>query len=639
MLRPSITVSRDTSIQDIKAFADEATGKERLKARQNDDGSVTLYQAKHSKPQLWSKIMGHDKKSDAAVKEFIKVFSKSLDENSRAFVAETGLAKFMNEMPQSPTASQLRLVMNIADKYAQYNDSAPTQRTDVPSLEKMLLAPRTEARLATQEIASYMAGNEIASDIDDVVDRLAAGLAAGLTDPVIAEHYPTAMFSDGADLIDQMYDLVQSNIDSKLSREDINELKGLLTTSFNRACNIALGGGEVSDDLTVITLNGEDFERRELLGEGGFAAVYRYESTQSGESVAVKVPLSENDESLGLEIPIHKLLTEMGNDAIVGLTGALRADSGELLVVSELAVEDCDAMKVTYAMDELVKSGQLTEQERVILTLTMAHDMARGLDAMHDAGLAHLDFKPGNVLIGKDGIAKVADFGASSKSEGLTARAFDVVDNPNWKDPVVLFHQDQRQGAVASEKEVEFTADVRALTETLFPDFEIPDGAKPSEWGDLLPGKTKRAIGEILGLGEKIGKQDAATVQADGAAADTYALGISIANLLRGTPDAMDNAPKFSFELTDRLVEHAAEGRDHIGPDGLINSLGGPALDALVNALTAPNPQDRPQRLGDFLAGSDAFANDMVGSTEVRALLMAIATRDPAAIQANRLPL
>src|SRR5262249_626153 len=58
--------------------------------------------------------------------------------------------------------------------------------------------------------------------------------------------------------------------------------------------------------------------------------------------------------------------------------------------------------------------GELIEQSGR-LRLNRATDLilqsAEGLAAAHKLGVIHRDVKPANILIGKDGIAKVADFG------------------------------------------------------------------------------------------------------------------------------------------------------------------------------------------------------------------------------------
>ena len=73
-----------------------------------------------------------------------------------------------------------------------------------------------------------------------------------------------------------------------------------------------------------------------------------------------------------------------------------------------------------YIAMELVEGETLRERLRrgplpVETAVSIARDVLEGLEKLHGAGMVHRDVKPSNILIGRDGRAKLGDFGLVSR--------------------------------------------------------------------------------------------------------------------------------------------------------------------------------------------------------------------------------
>jgi eukaryotic-like serine/threonine-protein kinase len=137
------------------------------------------------------------------------------------------------------------------------------------------------------------------------------------------------------------------------------------------------------------------------LGAGAMGVVYRAVDPDSGERVAVKL--------------LHRWRTdpESGEDDwLINEAGAL-ARLSHPNVISVLGVGTFDDRP--FLAMELVEgttlSKWLEERRSWREIVPILCDAARGLGAVHEAGLVHGDFKPDNLMVGYDGHARVMDFG------------------------------------------------------------------------------------------------------------------------------------------------------------------------------------------------------------------------------------
>nr|WP_241758583.1 serine/threonine-protein kinase [Pyxidicoccus parkwaysis] len=140
-----------------------------------------------------------------------------------------------------------------------------------------------------------------------------------------------------------------------------------------------------------------------VLGQGGMGVVYAAYDPDLDRKVALKL-LRVAGEGADLEAGRARLLREAQAMA--------RISHPNVIPVFEAAVWDGQV----YVAMELVDGGTLRDWQqaqprswREVLDKYLA--AGRGLVAAHAAGLVHRDFKPANVLVGKDGRVFVTDFG------------------------------------------------------------------------------------------------------------------------------------------------------------------------------------------------------------------------------------
>ncbi|XP_037287620.2 membrane-associated tyrosine- and threonine-specific cdc2-inhibitory kinase isoform X2 [Rhipicephalus microplus] len=143
------------------------------------------------------------------------------------------------------------------------------------------------------------------------------------------------------------------------------------------------------------------FQVDQKLGEGSFGVVYKVRSLDDGRWYAVKVASRQfrghRDRRLKLqEVAKHELLPP--HPHCVRFVKAWEEDH-RLYILTEL----CECSLAAYAE----KHHDLSEQ----FVLELLVDLLLGVKHLHDHHLVHLDIKPENIFISREGYYKLGDFG------------------------------------------------------------------------------------------------------------------------------------------------------------------------------------------------------------------------------------
>jgi serine/threonine protein kinase len=200
-----------------------------------------------------------------------------------------------------------------------------------------------------------------------------------------------------------------------------------------------------------------NFEIKELIATGGMAAIYKAVQVSLDRIVAVKIlhgHLAQDKDFITRFEREAKAAANLKHENVVNIIEYGKADD-----MYFIAMEYVDGK----SLKDLINSVKFIPQD---IALRIAYDISQGLAHAHEKGVVHRDIKPANIIIGYDGVVKIADFGLA-QAQDLTSVTVTgaIVGTPAYMSP-----------EQAGGKKVDHRSDIFSLGVVLY---EMITGIKP----------------------------------------------------------------------------------------------------------------------------------------------------------------
>lgn len=161
----------------------------------------------------------------------------------------------------------------------------------------------------------------------------------------------------------------------------------------------------MENDKYIGRLLGGRYELIDVVGVGGMAVVYRARDTILGRYVAIKILKEEfaKDPDIRKRFAIEsRAVAKLSHHNIVSVYDVGNEDGTDYIVM--------ELIEGVTLKEYLQQKGRLSWQESIFF----AEQISSALVHAHSRGIIHQDIKPQNVIILRDGTAKLTDFGIAS---------------------------------------------------------------------------------------------------------------------------------------------------------------------------------------------------------------------------------
>ena len=203
------------------------------------------------------------------------------------------------------------------------------------------------------------------------------------------------------------------------------------------------------------------------LGKGGMASVYRARG-EDGREVAIKelLPHLRSDRQMVKRFrQEYDVVSRLAHPNIIRFTDFVVANGTHNIVM-----EYVDGLSLRQV---LRRAKRLPPP----LVAALGHQMAEVLRYVHGEEVLHRDIKPSNVLVGRDGVVKLTDFGIAHQAGTRMTATGVVLGSPTYMAPEQL---------AGKRDEVDARTDVYALAVVLYECIEGKDPFRIRAREDLL---------------------------------------------------------------------------------------------------------------------------------------------------------